>query len=192
MAKERLDLMVDSVMKKMLKEVAAREGISMSQLVENMLIEHLSDEGNPENPMHAVVDMLWLQRLHSEFEEAMGAGTIYSFRTYCKLAALGELPDTDAPIVLYVGEPEGKFERDDFVLDRCVDEIHDDIISTYDSVLHTVSVRMGWAEGDDGTLEPYDLRIWPKGRANGFDSLFDWECKTEWSGMATYNPYESQ
>lgn len=184
MPKERLDLMVDSLTKRMLKDVAAREGISMSQLVENMLIEHLSDDGGPENPMHAVVDMLWLQRLHDDFSAAMKAGTIYSHNTYRDLDARGLIPDTDAPIVLYVGENVGRFEKEDFILDCLFDDLHHDIISTYDDVLRTVSVRMGWAEGDDGTLEPCDLLIWPKGKTSGYDYLFDWGTDTEWHGMA--------
>ena len=192
MPKERLDLMVDGTVKRMLRDVAASEGLSMSQLVEMMLMEHLSGEGSPEEPMRAVADMLWIQRLQGEFAQAMAAGTVYSFDKYCELKARGLLPDTDAPEVLYVGETAGRFEQWEIVLDCLVDELHEDIVGTYDDVLRTVSVRLGWAEGDDGSLEPYDICVYPKGRANGYDSLFDWSCDAEWPGLAVRDSPEGE
>ena len=82
MAKERLDLMVDGKVKRMLRNVAASEGISMSQLVEVMLTEHLSADGGPAGPTQAVADLLWIQRLQGEFEQAMELGRIHSFRNW--------------------------------------------------------------------------------------------------------------
>ena len=193
MSKERLDLMVEEETKRLLRSVAAAEGISMSQLVENMLMEHLSDGTYDLAPSSAspVADMLWLLRLHDEFVAAQVAGTIYPFRTYCKMFARDELPETDAPVVLYLGEQEGRFREGDFVLDCCVDELHDDIVSTYDDVLTTVSVRIGWAE-EDGELVPWNMRIYPKNRAKGNDSLFDWDCANVWPGFATIQPDEGR
>lgn len=182
MTKERLDLMIDGNVKRMLKTVAANEGLSMSQLVELMLMEHLSGEPEQGDPMWAVSDMLWIQRLQNEFSAAMKAGAIYSFETYGGLDD-GYRRDCTAEPILYVGRDQGRFHKDEIVLDYLVDELHNDIISTYDSVLRTMSVRIGWAEGEDGSLVPYDLRFYAKGSAErSSDSVFDWDCGTEWSG----------
>lgn len=185
MAKVRLDLMVDGRVKKMLRDVAATEGISMSQLVEVMLTEHLSGDGNADEPMHAVVDLLWIQRLQDDYRRAMELGRIYSFRSWSKRVDDKRRSEDEPPVILYVGKGEDGFSEGDIVTDWHGGGAGAEILSTYDGVLRTVCVRMEWADGDDGTFVPYGFLVWPKRGGSRIDEpLFEWKCPVPWPGMS--------
>ena len=185
MAKERLDLMVDGKVKRMLRDVAASEGISMSQLVEVMLTEHLSADGEPAGPAHAVGDLLWIQKLQGEFERAMELGRIHSFRSWAGSTGHVRPSEGDGPVVLFVGKSEDGYREGDVVVDWYADGADVGILSTYDCVLKTVCVRLEWTDGEDGSFIPYGLLVWPKeGGGRIQDPLFEWKCPTRWRAKA--------
>ena len=181
MAKVRLDLMVDGRVKKMLRDVAVTEGISMSQLVEVMLTEHLSGDSTADEPMHAVTDLLWIQRLQEDFRRAMELGRIYSFRSYAKRVNRKHPSEDEPPVILYVGKGEDGFSEGDIVADWYGGGTEAQILSTYDGVLRTVCVRMEWTDGDDGAFVPYGFLVWPKKGGSRIDEpLFEWKCPVAW------------
>lgn len=185
MAKVRLDLMVDGRVKKMLRDVAATEGISMSQLVEVMLTEHLSGDGAADEPMHAVADLLWIQRLQDDYRRAMELGRIHSFRSYAKRIDRKRSSEDEPPVILYVGKGEDGFSEGDIVTDWHGGGAEAEILSTYDGVLRTVCVRMEWTDGDDGAFVPYGFLVWPKKGGSRIDEpLFEWKCPALWPGVS--------
>ena len=185
MAKERLDLMVDGKVKRMLRNVAASEGISMSQLVEVMLTEHLSADGGPAGPTQAVADLLWIQRLQGEFEQAMELGRIHSFRNWVGVNSRKVPSEGDEPVILFVGKGEDGYYKGDVVVDWYADGDDVGILSTYDSVLKTVCVRMEWTVDEDGSFVPCGFLVWPKEGGDRIqDPLFEWRCPTKWRARA--------
>lgn len=185
MAKVRLDLMVDGKVKKMLRDVATTEGISMSQLVEVMLTEHLSGDGAADEPMHAVADLLWIQRLQEDFRRAMELGGIHSFRSYANRIDRKRFSKGEHPVILYVGKGEDGFSEGDIVLEWHGCGADAGILSTYDGVLRTVRVRMEWTDGDDGSFVPYGFRVWPRRGGGRIDEpLFEWRCPASWPGVS--------
>ncbi len=183
--KARLDLMVDESTKSVLQDIARREGKSMSEMVEQLIIEHLMGpygEVEEHDDSLALFDMLRIDELKEQVTHAIANGRVWSFDTY------RSLPDVERDGnggVVYL--PTDCEHYGVIVADLLVDELHSDVISTYGgdrhpSLLETVDAYLSWYQDRDG-MHLNGLCIVPKDKSpTGFmgGDPFDWEAPATW------------
>ena len=181
--KVRLDLMVNEGTKEFLQSFAREQGISMSEMVDRLIVEHLMNESWEEAPRgshEATIDALRIDELKEEVNDAISEGAICSFEQYCAQATTG---DSVHPASL-VYAPSKWPHLGLIVADMCVDEQHDDIISTYGgdshgSMLNTVDAYLSWYEDTDG-YHINGLCITPKGKGPQHTDCYDWSSPATW------------
>ncbi len=183
--KVRLDLMVSESTKSFLQAFAAEQGVSMSEMVDQLIIEHLMHEPMPApETSAAVMDMLKIQELQGRLAAAISEGRVWPVSQYASRKEEGSRPDGDAGAkILYVPVRDGNYGV--IVCDGLFDELHADVISTYGgdggaSHLDTVDAYLSWYEDVDGRHID-GLCVVPKGADPGSpQGVFDWSAPTTW------------
>ena len=179
--KVRLDLMVNESTKEFLQEFARDNGVSMSEMVDRLIVEHLINEGghvdeSKRSMSAATMDALRMAELQDAVKEAISDGSICSFEQYCET----EKGHSGAHAHCLVYSPSKWDCYAEIVADMCVDEIHDDIISTYSDLFQTVDVYLSWYEDTDGH-HLMGLCVVPKGGnpTSAIDN-YDWDANVTW------------
>lgn len=186
--KVRLDLMVSEETKRFLMGFAREQGVSMSEMVDQLIIEHLmhmpvGDDSAPD-PSAAVMDMLKIQELQGEVTEAISKGMVWSVDEYAMLSDATRIDrQQEAGGLVYVPTDSPYYAS--IVCDGQFDEIHSDVISTYGggghpSYLETVDAYLEWYEDND-ERHLNGLCIVPKGKDPGRAiGVIDWEAPATW------------
>lgn len=183
--KVRLDLMVEEGAKRLLQDIARREGMSMSEMVEQLIMEHLMGpygEVEEHDDSLALFDMLRIEELMAEVTRAIATGRVWSFDTY---RALSEAERDGEGGIVYL--PTDSECYGVIVADMLLDEMHSDVISTYggdghSSPLRTVDAYLAWYQ-DAGSTHLSGLCVVPKGKSpTGFmgGDPFGWEAPATW------------
>lgn len=181
--KVRIDLTVNESTKEFLQSFAREQGISMSEMVDRLIVEHLmkeSWEDNPQSSHEATMDALRIAELQGDVNYAIERGAICSFEQYCKSVHDGT--NENAGSLVYAPSKWPGFQL--IVADMCVDELHDDIVSTYggdshDGMLSTVDAYLSWYEDTDG-YHIDGLCIVPKGKNPQYADCYDWSSAASW------------
>ena len=183
--KVRLDLMVEEGAKRLLQDIARRERMSMSEMVEQLIMEHLVGpygEVEEHDDSLALFDMLRIEDLKARVTHAIAAGKVWSFDTY---RTLPEAERDGGDGIVYL--PTGCEHYGVIAADMLVDEMHSDVISTYGgdghpSLVRTVDVYLEWYQDID-SMHLNGLCVVPKGKSpTGFmgGDPFDWEAPAAW------------
>ena len=182
--KVRLDLMVEPGAKAILQEIAKRESMSMSEMVEQLIMEHLMGpygEVEEHDNSLEVFDALRISELQERVTRAIKKGKVWSFDTY------RTVPDDerDPEGIIYIPTEEPHYGI--IIADSLVDELHSDVIATYGGDTHgfmlsTVDAYLSWYEDVDG-MHLNGLCIVPKGKSpTGYvgGEPYDWEAPATW------------
>lgn len=179
--KVRLDLMVNERTKTFLQRFAAEQGVSMSEMVDQLIVEHLMGgmQSADYDLASAAIDALRIADLKEEVRRAIANGDVKEFGEYCREYA--QDPSAPCPAILY--RHAGDFYAE-IVVDCLIDELHDDVVSTYSGdqgILSTVDAYLEWYEDDDGTPRIMGLMIVPKGLSPEMcNEPYDWEAPASW------------
>ena len=186
--KVRIDLMVEESTKEYLKRFAAERVISMSEMVDRLIVEHLGRMGQDypraPHPSDAVFDMMWIQELKGWVEGAIGCGKVYSFDDFLvRFRTDDERSEARDGAILYV--PTDSPFYGIIVADCVVEADHNDVISSFGGdgkgILKTVDAYLSWYQNEDG-MHLYGLCIVPKGGdpKSVEQSISDWESPSSW------------
>lgn len=182
--KVRLDLMVEPSAKAVLQEIARKERASMSEMVEQLIMEHLMGpygEVEEHDDSLAIFDMLRISELQDRVTRAISEGKVWSFDTYCRMGD----DESDGDGIVYI--PTDCEHYGIIVADCMVDDCHSDVISTYGgdshgSMLKTVDAYLSWY-ADVDSMHLSGLCIVPKGKSpTGFvgGEPYDWDAPATW------------
>lgn len=182
--KVRLDLMVDPGAKEILQEIARTRKSSMSEVVEQLILEHLMrpyGAVEEHDDSLALFDMLRILELQDRVTHAIAEGKIWSFETYCGMRD----DERDPNGIVYI--PTDCEHYGIIVAQSVVDEYHSDVVATYGGdahshVLSTVDVYLSWYK-EASQLHPCGLCIVPKGKSpTGFaeGEPYDWNAPVTW------------
>ncbi len=169
MSPARLDIMLDEDIKKQLQHLASLENCSVSELVRRLIVDHIAADTRiptEADPFDAVADVLLIQDLREQFERAYAQGMVYPFSRYCELYRQGKLPEHARDIAFIYDDLHPNSQDENYypiVADKCVDEYHDDIVSTWNDILGSADVFIGDdSELEDLDCDPYYLEVWRK------------------------------
>lgn len=188
--KVRLDLTVNESTKQFLQQFASEQGVSMSEMVDQLIVEHLMhmpvDEPDTRDISTAVFDMLKIQELQERVTHAIAEGLVWSFDQWCELAPTldgEELYRLEGGGIIYL--PTDSPHYGIIVADNLVDECHADVISTYGGDSHSfmlasIDAYLSWYEDTDG-YHLDGLCIVPKGTdPKRADDSNDWTAPATW------------
>ena len=187
--KVRLDLMVNKNTKAYLQQFAREQGISMSEMVDRLIVEHLignaSESIRAPHPSDAVFDMMWIQELKEWVNDAIANGKVWEFKDFLRRFKTDEeRVEAKRGALLYAPTENPYFGI--IVADCFVVMEHNDIISTFGGdergILKTIDAYLSWYDDDDGA-HLNGLCIVPKGVlpwSPFIETLFDWSSPAEW------------
>ena len=206
--KVRLDLMVNQSTKGFLQKYAADNNITMSAAVDALIVEHLMDKAHEfeaaQELSKATLDCLRIESLKQYFAKAVAAGRVMPFEEYCRKMAEGRYEEAEGAFTYIPGDFAGYAV---IVGMSVVDELHDDIITTYGGDDHlcelkTVDVYLEWCDYGSDDEDPDDseykenlipgmLCFAPKGAAPVVEDACDWEPAVSWpKGIPAPGPTE--
>lgn len=168
--KARLDLTIGKDKKKFLHEFAKARGITMSEVVEQMISTHLMSQGvTPHADCSQLFDMLELQNVQTKVTGAISRGMVCSFDEWKHKAR--ELDDAALLDFEQNGIVFVPTESKDYAEIACHYVVTDDfadVISTYGnatpySMLDTVDAYLSWYEDKDGVSHLDGLCVVAKG-----------------------------
>lgn len=177
--KVRLDLTVNESTKRSLQQFALEQGVSMSEMVDQLIVEHLMREAEEDAAVEtsdasvSLFDMLKIQELQQRLVNAIAKGLVWPLD---KMGKEG-VPHT-ADNIFYM--PTGS-ENYGVI----VDSIEPYGIDTfggneYQSVLETVDAYIEWDADNEDRLELNSLYIVPKGARVSDAEGYRWEFPTQW------------
>ena len=183
--KVRIDLMVNDTTKQFLQGFAQERGVSMSEMVDQLIVEHLMNESGhgaqDALPSDATFDILRITGLQKRVEEAIASGRVWSFTRYCGLVE----SDPGASMAGSIVYEPSKWREYAVIVEDCVPYAgHRDVLTTYGgdkhpSVLDTVDVYLAWCDYDDG-YHVDGLCIVPKGGDPTGTDCYDWTAEVQW------------
>jgi|GEM_PF-3409370 len=182
--KVRLDLMVNDRTKSLLQDCAREEGVSMSEMVDRLIVEHLAHEHEENEARKAAaepaMDAILIEDLKYRVSKAIELGRVWSFESYSK--HLKDNPDDRGNAILFT--PSIWPHYGIIVADCWVDELHSDIISTYGGdarphIVKTIDAYLSCYEDADG-FHIDGLCILPKEGNPTEDDCYDWSSPATW------------
>lgn len=132
----------------------------------------------------AVFDMLQLQELQNDLNDAIAHGNVISFDELVKEHAKDYHAQRDEDISLIVYTPSKYKGFGVIVANYLVDICHTDIISTYNDIFESIDVYLTWYNSIDkngSTHKCFDgLFIVPKKGNPNHEPVFCWSASAEW------------